>query len=142
VTENDLATTIIGAAIEVHRHLGPGLLESAYEAALSHELQSRRVPHLRQVTLPVFFKGLELPDAYRLDLLVDQTVIVEIKAIDRVVAVHQVQLLTYLRLSKLRLGLLLNFNVRQMRDGVTRLANELPDDTGVIINSNIKVNRQ
>ena len=142
MTENDLATTIIGAAIEVHRHLGPGLLESAYEAALSHELQSRCVPHLRQVTLPVLFKGLELPDAYRLDLLVDGAVIVEIKAIDHVVAVHQVQLLTYLRLSKLRLGLLLNFNVRQMRDGVTRLVNELPGDEEAAASANFRVNRQ
>ena len=127
VKENELASTIIGAAIEVHRQLGPGLLESAYEAALSHELQLRRVPVLRQVSLPVFFKGIELPDAYRLDLLVDGAVIVEIKAVDHVIAVHQVQLLTYLRLSRLRLGLLLNFNVRQVRDGITRLVNELPD---------------
>ena len=120
--ENEVATAVIGAAIEVHRHLGPGLLESAYELALTHELRLRGVPVLRQVTLPVTYKGVELDEAYRIDLVVCDLVLVEVKAVEALTMVHQAQLLTYLRLSGRRLGLLLNFHVDLMRNGVKRIA--------------------
>ena len=124
--ENDCATAIIGAAIEVHRYLGPGLLDSAYELALVYELGERGLRTERQVRLLLAYKGIELPAAYRIDLLVDGLVIVEVKAIDELAAIHEAQLLTYLRrLSNKRLGLLLNFNVDAMRKGVRRIVNNL-----------------
>ena len=125
-SEDACATRIIGAAIEVPRHLGPGLLESAYERALHHELQLRGARALRQIQLPAMYKGVELGDAYRVDMLVDGLVVVEIKAVDRAAAIHQVQVLTYLRLMQKRLGLILNFHERLMRDGIIRVIND-PD---------------
>ncbi len=106
-----LSNRIIGAAIEVHRILGPGLLESAYEECLSRELSLRNVPFERQVPLPVEYKGTRLDCGYRLDLVVDGLVIVELKAIEKIEPIHEAQLLTYLRLTDLWLGLLINFNV-------------------------------
>ncbi len=117
----ELSRRVIGCAIEVHRHLGPGLLESAYEDCLSHEMSLERIAHERQVALPVAYKGLTIAAGYRLDLLVDRRLIIEIKAIDRAAPVHEAQLLTYLRLSGLRLGLLLNFNQAVLRDGIKRI---------------------
>jgi GxxExxY protein len=108
-------------AIEVHRHLGPGLLEAAYEDCLCHELTLAGIPHARQVLLPVRYKGLDVGAAYRLDVLVGQTLIVEIKSVERLMTVHDAQLLTYLRLSGLRTGLLLNFNHAVLKDGIRRL---------------------
>ncbi|MGQ0528925.1 MAG: GxxExxY protein [Panacagrimonas sp.] len=123
--ENELSNEVIGAAIEVHRHLGVGLLESAYEHALAIELEQRGVAYQRQLALPASYKGIALNDAYRLDLLVGGLVIVEIKAIASVGPIHSAQLLTYLRLSGLRLGLLLNFNSDSMRAGIKRVVNHL-----------------
>ncbi len=111
---------IIGAAIEVHRVLGPGLLESVYEECLCYELGLRKIAFQRQVELPIAYKELSLPGAYRLDLLVENAVVVEIKAIERILAVHEAQLLTYLRLTGKRAGLLINFNVARLVDGVVR----------------------
>lgn len=114
--------TLLGAAIEVHRHLGPGLLESAYRRCLVHELGMRDVVVASEVDLDLDYKGLVVRGAYRLDLLVANCVVVEIKAVERLLPVHRAQLLTYLRLSKVRVGLLLNFNVERLaRDGVERL---------------------
>jgi GxxExxY protein len=125
VDENECSSAIIGAAIEVHRQIGPGLLESAYEAALAHELSLRQLRFQRQVVLPIIYKGLQVTDAYRIDLLVENTVVVEVKAIDRIAPIHEVQLLTYLRFSNRRLGLLLNFHATPLREGIRRIANKL-----------------
>jgi GxxExxY protein len=114
---------IVGAAIEVHRRLGPGLLESAYEKCLCRELYLRRVRFQQQVALPVEYRGLNLDCGYRLDIVVEQSVIVEVKALKKVLPVHRAQVLTYLRLTRLRLGLLINFNVDVLRHGVYRIIN-------------------
>ncbi len=111
---------IIGAAIEVHRELGPGLLESAYEACLSHELVERGIAFKRQWPLPVAYKGQLIDCGYRIDLLVAEEVIVELKSVEVLSPVHEAQLLTYLRLSKKRVGLLINFNVKVLTNGIKR----------------------
>ncbi len=116
-----LTNSILGAAIEVHRHLGPGLLESIYEACLAWELRARDIRIERQVPVPVVYKGLQVRLAYRLDLVVEQSVIVEVKAVDRLHPLVDAQVLTYLRLTGLRTALILNFNVGLLRDGVRRL---------------------
>jgi GxxExxY protein len=118
-----LSHEIIGAAIEVHRLLGPGLLESVYEAALSRELRLRDIVVERQITLPVNYKGEILECHVKLDLLVERNVIVEVKSLEKLMTVHKAQLLTYLRLQKLWLGLLINFNVEVLRYGVRRVLN-------------------
>lgn len=118
---DELTENIIGAAIEVHRVLGPGLLESAYEACLCRELSVRKLHFQKQVTLPVQYKGLQLEAGYRLDLLVEDKDVVEIKSVDELLPVHQAQLLTYLRLSHKRIGLLINFNVPLLKRGLKRM---------------------
>ena len=123
--ENECSNLIIGAAIEVHRHLGPGLLEGAYELALWHEPGCRGLRSSRQLKLPATYKGVELPDSYRIDLLVEDLVIIEVKAVEKLVPLHEVQLLTYLRFANKRLGLLLNFHAPVLRDGVRRVVNNL-----------------
>jgi GxxExxY protein len=120
---NEVSGQVIGAAIEVHRELGPGLLESAYEACLVHELRQRGIQVEQQVPQPVFYKGLQLECGYRLDLLVENRVIVELKAVEALAPIHEAQLLTYLKLRKLRLGLLINFNVPILKNGIKRLLN-------------------
>ena len=117
---NQVTEQVIGAAIEVHKALGPGLLESAYEECLSRELSHRGVPFERQVPLPVDYKGTRLDCGYRLDFLVAGAVIVEIKAIRAIEPIHEAQLLTYLRLGKCKVGLLINFNVPVLKDSVRR----------------------
>ena len=117
---NRITETIIGAAIEVHRALGPGLLESAYEECLCRELSLRGIPFERQRSLPVEYKGLRLDCGYRLDLLVADTVVVEIKAVESLLPIHEAQLLTYLRLGGWKVGLLINFNVAVLRQGIRR----------------------
>jgi len=119
----DLTRRIIGAAIEVHRQLGPGLLESAYEECLCYELSLRRLAFERQKPLPIDYKGLRLHCAYRLDLIVDDKVIVEIKAMDGLLPIHTAQLLTYLKAAGKELGLLINFNVPILRSGIKRIVN-------------------
>lgn len=117
----DCTSAIIGAAIEVHKHLGPGLLETAYELCLAEELKLRNLSVRTQVRLPVIYKGVALPYTYKLDLVVEDQVVVEAKAVQQLAPVHEAQLLTYLRLSGKRVGLLINFHVPVLRSGVKRL---------------------
>jgi len=123
---NHITDQVIGAAIEVHRALGPGLLESAYEACLAFELAQRGLKVELQKPLPVVYKEVHLDCGYRLDLLVENAVIVEIKAVESLAPIHQAQLLSYLRLSGCKVGLLINFNVRILKDGLRRLVNDFP----------------
>ena len=118
--EEALTREILGAAIEVHRVFGPGLLESAYETALCHELHARGITFQRQVDLPIKYKGVALESTFRMDLLVRNTVIVELKSVEKTLPVHASQLLTYLRLSGYTVGLLINFNVPNLRNGIIR----------------------
>ncbi|MCP4423834.1 MAG: GxxExxY protein [Chloroflexi bacterium] len=120
--ENLLSNAIIGAAIEVHKQLGPGLLESAYEECLAHEMTLRKIPFERQKPLPVIYKGTKLDVGYRLDFLVGGLVVVELKAIERLAPIHEAQIITYLKLTNCKLGLLLNFNVPLMKNGIKRVA--------------------
>ena len=117
----ELTQLIIEAAIEVHRVLGPGLLESVYEICLCYELEKRGIFFERQKSLPVSYKGIMLDCGYRIDLIVNHSVIVELKSVDALLPVHEAQLLTYLKLSGLRTGLLLNFNSRLLKDGIKRM---------------------
>jgi GxxExxY protein len=118
---NSLTECVIGAAIEVHRHLGPGLLESVYEACLYSEIRLLGVEVQRQVALPISYKGAVLQEGMRLDLLVGRSLIVELKAVDALLPIHSAQVITYLKLSRLSGGLLLNFNVTALRQGIKRL---------------------
>ena len=118
-----VTSTVISAAIEVHSVLGPGLLESAYVACLAHELRARGLEVRSEVPLPLQYRGVAIDCAYRLDLVVEQSVIVEVKAASKLLPVHQAQLLSYLRIAGLRLGLLINFHERHLRDGIKRLLN-------------------
>ena len=117
----ELASKTMEAAFRVHRTLGPGLLESVYETCLCHELSKMGVGFERQVALPVKYDGLELDAGFRLDLWVNRQIIVEIKAVERILPVHKAQLLTYMKLTESRLGFLLNFNVARLKDGITRM---------------------
>ena len=117
---NEVTEAVIGAAIEVHRALGPGLLESAYCQCLCYELTLRKLPFRLEWPLPVVYKGLILDCGYRVDLLVADEVVVEVKAVERLAPVHEAQLLTYLRLGGWKVGLLINFNVPLLRDGIVR----------------------
>ncbi len=123
--ENELSGQILGAAIEVHRVLGPGLLESVYEEAFAIELQDRNLVVSRQVTLPLGYKGRLLESTLRLDMLVNNMIIVEVKSVERVLPVHEAQLLSYLRLSKKKLGLLINLNSVVLSKAVRRVVNRL-----------------
>jgi len=122
---NEVSSKIIGAAIEVHKALGPGLLESAYEECVCHEFGLRTMSFERQKPLPVIYKGKELDCGYRLDVVVENMIILELKACEKVEPIHKAQLLTYLKLSEINLGLILNFNVPVMRDGIVRVVNNL-----------------
>ena len=117
---NVLTEKIIGAAIEVHRHLGPGLLESAYETCLAYELEQLGLIFERQRALPLIYKEIHLDQGYRLDLLVEQTVIVELKVVEQIRPVHEAQVLSYLRFSGCEIGLLFNFNVKLLKHGIRR----------------------
>jgi GxxExxY protein len=118
----ELAKQIVDAGFHVHQTLGPGLLESAYEECMAHELTSRGIAFRRQLALPISYKGLQLDAGYRLDLLVAQRIVVEVKAVEAVLPILVAQVMTYLKLSNLRLGFLMNFNVRLFKQGVRRLA--------------------
>jgi GxxExxY protein len=122
-----ISSGIIGAAIAVHRELGAGLLESAYEACLEFELRTRGFKVERQVVLPVKYRGLDIECGFRIDLRVDDAVIVELKAVERVEKIHEAQTQTYLKLTGLHLGLLINFNVLKLVDGVRRIVRDFPD---------------
>ena len=123
VHTEDIAKAILDSAFQIHTALGPGLLESVYEACMVYELKLRGITVKSQVTLPVIYKGMKVDSGFRLDLLVDDCVVVEIKSADDISAVYRAQLLTYLRLSNIRLGLLINFNVVHLRDGIKRIIN-------------------
>ncbi len=123
--ENDIATKIIGIAIELHKRLGPGLLESAYEHALQYDLIDAGLKVQRQVPMPFIYREVELETGYNLDLLVENLVILEIKSVDALAPVHFAQLLTYLKLSNLKLGLLINFNTKLLKEGIHRVVNNL-----------------
>ncbi len=123
--ENAIGESILGCALKVHKALGPGLLESAYESCLAHEFEKSQLPYKRQLTLPVVYDGKVIDAGYRIDLLVDDRVVIEVKAVDKLVDIHQAQLLSYLKLGRFRLGYILNFNVRKLTDGIHRLVNGL-----------------
>ncbi len=117
---NELTDAIIGAAMEVHRMLGPGLLESTYEMCLCRELSIRGIPFERQIPIPVEYKGVKLDCGYRADIVVDETILIEIKAVDSVLSIHDAQLLSYLKLGGWKIGLLINFNVELLKHGLRR----------------------
>jgi GxxExxY protein len=125
VNENAIGNEVLKSAMKVHTSLGPGLLESVYELCLVHELSKGGLKAVRQVALPVRYGGLEIDGGFRVDMLVEDLVIVEVKAVEKLMPVHKSQLLTYLRLSGCKLGYLLNFNVSHMRDGIKRVVNGL-----------------
>jgi len=120
---NDITAVIVDSAMDVHTVLGPGLLESAYESCLKYELASRGFNVLSQVELPVTYKHNKIDAGYRIDLLVEDQVIVELKAVDRINSIHEAQLLSYLKLSHKKVGLLINFNVMRLKHGIKRIAN-------------------
>ena len=122
--KNKVTKEVIAAAIEVHRNLGPGLLESAYEACLAFELRDRGLVFEQQKPLPIIYRDVVVEVGYRLDLLVENSVVVELKSVERLEPIHQAQLLSYLKLSGYELGLLINFNVRMLKQGIKRLIND------------------
>ena len=132
---NRITQEIIGAAIEVHRTLGPGLLELAYETCLVFELRERSFQVEQQKPLPILYKTVKLDCGYRLDLVVDNRVIVEIKAVEKLNSIHEAQLLSYLRLYGCKLGLLINFHVPLLRNGIRRIVNEFPDSANSAISA-------
>ena len=127
MTENEIAAIIVDAALKIHKTLGPGLLESVYQAVLSYELQKRGLLVLQQVGLPLHYDGIKLDVGFRVDLIVDNKVIIEIKSVETLIPVHRKQLETYLRLTDLRLGLLVNFNVELIKNGIQRVVNRLAE---------------
>ena len=126
-TIDQIATDIVDAAFKIHCKLGPGLLESAYEACMEHELRKRGYIVERQKPQPVYYDGVEIEVGYRLDLLVNNAIIIELKAVEHTLPIHQAQLITYLRLSGKTLGFLINFNVPLIKDGIRRIANHHPE---------------
>ncbi len=125
MTENEIATKIIGAAIELHKKLGPGLLESTYENALAFDLREIGLKVIQQKPMPFVYKDVRLDVGYKLDLLVENLVIIEVKSIEALAPVHYAQLLTYLKLSNVKLGLLINFNTKLLKEGIHRVVNNL-----------------
>ncbi len=125
MNENEVTRQVVDAAMKVHTALGPGLLEGAYEACLQHELTRRGLDVKRQVALPVTYDGIRVDAGYRLDLVIADTVIVELKAVSELTALHKAQLLSYLKLSGKKVGLLINFNVVHLREGINRMVNDL-----------------
>jgi GxxExxY protein len=127
MTENAIATIIVDAALKIHKTLGPGLLESVYEAVLGFELKKRGLQVAQQRALPVYYEGVKLNVGYRVDLIVANKVIIEIKSVEALAPIHRKQLETYLRLMDLRLGLLINFNVELIKHGIQRVVNRLAE---------------
>jgi GxxExxY protein len=128
MTENEIAREVVDAAYHIHRRLGPGLLESVYEAILAYELQKRGLSVQRQVPMPVNYDGLRFDLGFRADLLVQGLVIVELKSVQEEHPVHRKQVITYIRVADIRLGLLINFGAPRIKDGITRLVNGIDDD--------------
>lgn len=125
MTENEIAKSVIGSAIQVHKTLGPGLLESAYEECLFYEINKSGLEVKKQKALPLIYEEIKLDVGYRLDILVEKKLIIEVKAVEALNDVHLAQVLTYLKLSNCKLGLLMNFNVAKMADGIKRVVNKL-----------------
>jgi GxxExxY protein len=125
MTENEIAKIVVDAAIKVHRALGPGLLESVYEIVLAHELAKRGLKVERQVSIPIEYNGLKFQEGFRADIVVEEKIIVELKSVENIQPVHKKQLLTYLRLADMRLGLLINFGSALLKDGISRVVNGL-----------------
>lgn len=125
MTEDEIGNVVLGCAIRVHKALGPGLLEGVYEACLAHEMEKSGLNVQRQVTMPVAYENIVLEVGYRLDLLVENAVVVEIKSVEKILPVHKAQTLSYLRLGKFRLGYVLNFNVTLLKEGICRVVNQL-----------------
>ncbi len=136
---DSITRRIIGAAIEVHRRLGPGLLESAYEACLAFELREMGLRVEQQKPLPVVYKEVNLDCGYRMDLVVEDAIVVEIKAVEKLAPIHDAQLLSYLRLANKSVGLLINFHVRLLKNGVKRIVNDFPDSALSAVNQDAKV---
>lgn len=128
MSENEIGRVVVDAAIAVHRALGPGLLESVYEAVLADELVERGLTVARQVIIPIFYKGKQIDEGYRADILVEDRVVLELKSIEAIRDVHKKQLLTYLKLSGKKLGVLLNFGEVLMKKGIVRVVNGLPEE--------------
>lgn len=129
MTEDEIGRQVVDAAVQVHREVGPGLLESVYEVVLAHDLRRRGLQVERQVPIPVRYQGLRFDEGFRADLLVENKVIVELKCVEKLNNAHRKQLLTYLRLADRRLGYLLNFGEALMKDGITRAVNHLREET-------------
>lgn len=127
MTENEIATVVVDAALKIHKTLGPGLLESVYEATLRYELQKRGLKVIQQLGIPVQYEGLNLGLGFRVDLVVGDKVVIEIKSVEALAPIHRKQVETYLRLMDLRLGLLINFNVELIKDGIRRVVNRLAE---------------
>ena len=127
-SENEIGMVVVDAAISVHRELGPGLLESVYEAVLADELTERGLQVVRQVVVPIFYRGKQIDDGYRADIVANGLVVLELKSIEAIKDVHKKQLLTYLKLSGMKLGYLLNFGEAVMKKGIVRIVNGLPED--------------
>ena len=127
MTENEIAKEVVDAAYRVHTTLGPGLLESVYEASLAYELEQRGLKVERQKSLPVVYENVRLEEGFRADLIVSDRVIIELKSVETIAPVHKKQLLTYLRLAEKRLGLLINFGAALIKNGITRVVNGLPE---------------
>jgi len=127
MTENDIATVVVDAALKIHRTLGPGLLESVYQKTLSFELRKRNLIVVEQLAFPVCYEGINLNIGFRVDLLVGNKVVIELKSVESLKPIHRKQLETYLRLMNMRLGLLINFNVELMKYGIQRVVNRLPE---------------
>jgi GxxExxY protein len=127
MNENEVGTLVLASAIEVHRELGPGLLESVYEVVLARELSNRGFAVTRQVSVPIVFKGLRFDEGFRADLIVENKVLIELKSVERVTPAHKKQVQTYLRLTGLKLGYLLNFGEAVLKDGITRCVNRLEE---------------
>ena len=128
ITENSIATAIVDSAYKIHKAIGPGLLESAYEAILKYELEKRGHIVLSQVPIPVVYESVHLDMRFRADLIVDNLVILELKSMEKIAPIHKKQLMTYLRFSGKRLGLLINFGEELIKNGITRVVNGLPDE--------------
>ena len=128
MTENEIAREVVDAAFHVHTRLGPGLLEVVYEVVLAHELKKRRLHVERQQPVPIEYDSITFEEGFRADVIVEDKVILELKSVEAVSKVHKKQLLTYLRLADKRLGLLINFGAALIKDGITRIVNDLPDD--------------
>lgn len=125
MNENEISSIVIGVAIELHKSLGPGLLESAYENALAYDLREKGLDVKQQVPMPFVYKEVKLDVGYRIDLLINKKVLIEIKSVEDLATVHYSQVLTYLKLSNLKLGLLINFNTKLLKDGIHRVVNNL-----------------